>query len=471
MRDWHRAPRLAVGAVAVGLSLGVALLAVSEVEAADLPLPLYLLANAVVFLDFIDFLARLYLRRSNAGSATHSPASIALDASPSSPQSKRSQLRPYAIVLSVYNAQDSIDTFLDAMRTERERCWIIDDASTDDTVMRIRQNGWRCIEGRRNRKKPGALRRLLEVMPAAVETVVVVDPDISISPAAAGQLSDLQNVIFDFQRSGMAAVCPRIAVREDGLLSRFQVLEYGMAFSLGRMSLGDCGINSGISIYRRDALAATLTRHSMSVYAEDFENSTILLGSGERIYYDERLVVTTDAPTTLRGWSSQRVGWSFGLVKVYHERFAEIRKIAARRASAAYQFLGYTGVSCLLLHPVKIGSLLFLALSLANAIDGLLALDWIPNSTSVDPAYFVAAYLKYTALAAAALLVALPRHERRYALPIVPLYFFYALLHIIPTTVGYANWLSLRAGGRRLFADHYQDDASLRLPQPALPGK
>ena len=45
--------------------------------------------------------------------------------------------------------------------------------------------------------------------------------------------------------------------------------------------------------------------------------------------------------------------------------------------------------------------------------------------------------------------------------PIVPLYFFYAAFHIVPASVGYLNWLSLRIRGRRLFADHYQDETSL----------
>ena len=42
------------------------------------------------------------------------------------------------------------------------------------------------------------------------------------------------------------------------------------------------------------------------------------------------------------------------------------------------------------------------------------------------------------------------------------MYFFYALMQILPNTVGYANWLSLRLWGRRVFADHYQDEESLR---------
>ena len=203
-------------------------------------------------------------------------------------------------------------------------------------------------------------------------------------------------------------------------------------------------------------------QRSLSVYAEDFENSMILLGAGERIYYDARFVVTTQAPDSLRGWFSQRVGWAFGLIKVYSERFTDVRRVARRDLSAAYQFLAYTGVSCLALQPLKIGALLLLSLSLAKGFDGLLGLSWIPDWTAADPVYFAAAYTKYTLLALVALGFSVPRGERTHVLPVLPLYFFYALMQIVPNAVGSANWLSLRLWGRRVFADHYQDDASLR---------
>src|SRR3546814_15503781 len=61
-----------------------------------------------------------------------------------------------------------------------------------------------------------------------------------------------------------------------------------------RASLADYSITSGVSLYRRDALASALEEHSMSVYAEDFENAVILLSRGESIYYDGRLLVSTE---------------------------------------------------------------------------------------------------------------------------------------------------------------------------------
>ncbi len=128
-------------------------------------------------------------------------------------------------------------------------------------------------------------------------------------------------MIGDFQQSGAAAVCPRIMIEPDGFLARFQAFEYALAFRVGRESLADYSITSGVS--RSTAATrcgARCSEHSLSVYAEDLENAVILLSHGERIYYDGRLVVSTEGPGTLARWFSQRVGWYHGLLKVYTER-------------------------------------------------------------------------------------------------------------------------------------------------------
>jgi hypothetical protein len=129
---------------------------------------------------------------------------------------------------------------------------------------------------------------------------------------------------------------------------------------------------------------------------------------------------------------------------------------------AGYQFLVYLGLFSLALQPFKILSLLLLAASLLNALDGFLGLNAIPPFAAVEPIYFLAVYGKYFLLSIVAFLVAVPRAERAYVLPIVPLYFFYALAQVVPVSVGYANWVAVRLANRRLFQDHYQDEVSLR---------
>src|SRR5260370_38721330 len=110
----------------------------------------------------------------------------------------------------------------------------------------------------------------------------------------------------------------------DGFLARFQAFEYALAFRVGRESLGGFSVTSGVSFYRRSALARALSEHSLSVYAEDFENAVILLSHGERIYYDGRLVVSTEGPDSLQRWFSQRVGWYHGLIQAYIGRLSDV---------------------------------------------------------------------------------------------------------------------------------------------------
>ncbi len=106
---------------------------------------------------------------------------------------------------------------------------------------------------------------------------MVIDPDIRIRGLDEGSSIDLNRFVSDFQQSGAAAACPRIMIEPDGFLARFQAFEYALAFRVGRESLSDFSITSGVSFYRRSALARALAEHSLSVYAEDFENAVILL--------------------------------------------------------------------------------------------------------------------------------------------------------------------------------------------------
>lgn len=452
MRELSRTWPLLAAIVAVMVLVAGAALIVSEALARSFNLLIYLVATSVALVDLLDMAVRIYLGRRGG--------SIAPEAADFTPRQKRVHLRPYAIVASIHNAQLNLADFTRAMAAHRENVWLIDDASTDCTALMLKQAGWRCLASPVNRKKPGALRSLLATLPPEIETVLVIDPDITIRGEGDGR-SHLESLIFEFQRSDKAAVCPRIAIREDGLLARFQGLEYCMSFSLGRRSLGDFCVNSGISLYRRRDLEMALGRHSRSVYAEDLENSLILLGEGKSICYDERLVVDTEGKRRWADWFSQRVGWNYGLLRVYAHCFGAVRRVSRASVRSGYHFLVYTGVFSILLQPLKVAALVLLVLGLLQGFDGLLGLGVIPAWEIADPAYVVGAYAKYTLIACIALFVAVPPKERLALSPIVPLYFFYAMAQIVPVTVGYLNWLSLRMRGKRLFADHYQEEATI----------
>jgi cellulose synthase/poly-beta-1,6-N-acetylglucosamine synthase-like glycosyltransferase len=463
---------LAPAAVCLLLSVWVVLSA-ANVQAASISLLIYGLANLIVYTDAIDFFLRLHVRRRHTATAGPGEDSrnVSIDLLASLPDGVRRivPIRPYAIIASVFNLGDQLDEFIDAFAPYRDRVWLISDGSTDNTVARLLQEGWRCFDDGINRRKPGALRVLLERLPSHIETLVVVDPDVRIRNRAGGSSADLERVIGDFQQSGAAACCPRIMIEPDGFLARFQAFEYALAFRVGRESLADYSITSGaVSIYRRDALWRALHAHSLSVYAEDFENAVILLSQGERVYYDGRLVVSTEGPGTLARWFSQRVGWYHGLLKVYTERFGAIWRIGRRTPFAGYHYIFYLGGLSLAVHLVKIFSAVLLLLSLLGGFDDLFLAHLLPRTVLTTPAYFIGAVGSYLVLGVIAIFTVVPRSERSYIAPIVPLYLFYALTHLVPMTVGFGNYIALRLWGRRLYRDHYEPSPGAATAAPLL---
>jgi len=455
---WTVLPPLAV----CGLLAGWIFMTMMNTSGEGFSLFIFALANLIVYTDALDFALRLYMRRRHtavSGGAQESGrvANLSINLAAVVPAGAiRVPVARFAIIASVFNLEDQLEDFMEAFGRYRERVWLISDGSTDNTVLRLRQAGWRCFDDGTNRRKPAAIRRLLAWLPAHIETVLVIDPDIRIRGLHEGSSIDLERFVSDFQQSGAAAACPRIMIEPDGFLARFQSFEYALSFRVGRESLANFSITSGISIYRRSALQSILEEHSLSVYAEDFENAVLLLSRGERIYYDGRFVVSTEGPGTLRGWFSQRVGWYHGLLKVYVERFPEIFRISRRSPFATYHYLFYLGVMSLAMHLVKMVGAVLLLLSFLAGVDALLLDRFVPQGSVINPTYFTAAMSSYLALGVVALFTSVPKVERAYAAPIVPLYLCYALTHIVPMTIGFGNFFSQRLFGRRIYQDHYE---------------
>jgi cellulose synthase/poly-beta-1,6-N-acetylglucosamine synthase-like glycosyltransferase len=455
---WTVLPPLAV----CGLLAGWIGLIIMNARVQGFSLFVFAIANLIVYTDALDYALRLYMRRRHTAAVSSvaeggRPANVSINLAAVVPTGAgRVPVSRFAIIASVFNLEDQMEEFTKAFGRYRDRVWLISDGSTDNTVLRLRQAGWRCFDDGVNRRKPGAIRRLLEWLPAHIETVLVIDPDVRIRELHEGSTIDLERFVSDFQQSGAAAACPRIMIEPDGFLARFQAFEYALSFRVGRESLANFSITSGISIYKRSALSSALEEHSLSVYAEDFENAVILLSRGERIYYDGRLVVSTEGPGTLRGWFSQRVGWYHGLLKVYVERFAEIVRISRRSPFAAYHYLFYVGVMSLAMHLVKMVGATLLLLSFLAGLDELLLDRFVPQGSVINPTYFTAAVSSYLALGVVALFTSVPKMERAYAAPVVPLYLCYAITHIVPMTIGFGNFFTQRLFGRRIYRDHYE---------------
>jgi cellulose synthase/poly-beta-1,6-N-acetylglucosamine synthase-like glycosyltransferase len=470
----HRTLAVLAPLAVCGLLAGWIILTIANAQTVGFSLFIFAVANLIVYTDAIDFALRLYMRRRHTaavgavvGSGRDPNVSVNL-ASMVPTGVSRVPVSRFAIIASVFNLEDQVEEFVRTFEQYRERIWLISDGSNDNTVLRLCQAGWRCFDDGVNRRKPGAVRRLLQRLPAHIETVMVIDPDIRIRGLGEGSAIELERFVSDFQQSGAAAACPRIMIEPDGFLARFQAFEYALAFRIGRESLADFSITSGVSIYRRNALARVLEEHSLSVYAEDFENALILLSWGEKIYYDGRLVVSTEGPGTLQRWFSQRVGWYHGLLKVYVERFPEVWKISRRSPFALYHYLVYVGGMSLAMHLVKMASAALLVVSFLVGLDELLLDRFIPEGSIGNPTYFTAAMTSYLALGVVALFTCVPKSERAYAAPIVPLYLCYAVTHIVPMTVGFGNYFALKLFGRRVYQDHYEAPAEPVVPNQQL---
>jgi hypothetical protein len=116
----------------------------------------------------------------------------------------------------------------------------------------------------------------------------------------------------------------------------------------------------------------------------------------------------------------------------------------------------YVGGLSLAMHLIKVVSAVVLVLSLFSGLDALLLDNIVPQQDLLNPEYFTAAISSYLALGVIALLTVVPKVERSYAAPIVPIYLCYAIVHIVPMTLGFANYFALRLFGRRVYHDHYE---------------
>src|SRR5579862_5412347 len=161
---------------------------------------LYLPANLILTIDVGDLLVRLWVQRLHGGQ--HPGPSVDLGLTAISNAERGATLHPYAVVASVHDESDDIDRFVAALSSLRDRVWLIDDASGDSTLLRLRREGWNCLAGTINRNKPAALKHLLLTLPPEIETIVVMDPDVRWAVPAGSERVELERVISALRRSG-----------------------------------------------------------------------------------------------------------------------------------------------------------------------------------------------------------------------------------------------------------------------------
>ena len=164
LRSWSVLAPLAVCALLAGWIV----LSVANARSVGFSIFLFAVANLIVYTDAIDFALRLYMRRRHtaaAGGISEGTqfGNVSINLAAILPPDARRVVpaSPFAIIASVYNLEEQFDEFTHAFGAYRDRIWLISDGSTDNTVLRLRLAGWRCFDDGVNRRKPGAIRRLL----------------------------------------------------------------------------------------------------------------------------------------------------------------------------------------------------------------------------------------------------------------------------------------------------------------------
>ncbi len=174
-----------------------------------------------------------------------------------------------------------------------------------------------------------------------------------------------------------------------------------------------------------------------------------------------------EGPGKITRWFSQRVGWYHGLLRVVTTRFSEVWQVSRRSPFAFYHFILYVGVLSLGLHLAKMASAALLIISLFAGFDQLLA-SHSPGQFADESRLLHLGHRRLPRHRRGGTFTVVPKSERAYAAPIVPLYLFYAIAHILPMTIGFLNWLTLQAWGRRVYRDHhYESDARSCELKPA----
>jgi len=363
------------------------------------------------------------------------------------------ELKPYRVVASVYNIAGEWDQILENLAPFRDKLFLIDDDSPDDTYEVVKASGVEIIRNPENTNKPGAIFYAVQHLPPEVETVIVMDPDVLLPD----RLS-VERVLYDFQRSGAGGAAVNVLPERPrkhprSLMFQCQAIEYELSMYCGRdIPHNFVFVSGAFGIYNRKAHEPALAGSSRSVYAEDFETSLMIMADGWRTYFDGRVVVRTDVPEGLYSFTMQRMGWYFGLAKVALSSVFKIRK--CKDPFLRYQFYLYNLGLTVFFHPFRVAAMFTVLLSVFGY-----AFGWISPSIAryqVLPIYLIVfVMLFYQFLALDAFVGSMTLDGKDF--PVVlfyPLFMMYQVF--IPITIGYLNYVTWLLVKRKVIRDPYE---------------
>jgi cellulose synthase/poly-beta-1,6-N-acetylglucosamine synthase-like glycosyltransferase/peptidoglycan/xylan/chitin deacetylase (PgdA/CDA1 family) len=225
-------------------------------------------------------------------------------------------LGPVSVVVPAYNEAANIAATVRSLLASDYpdlEVIVVDDGSTDDTaqiVERLDLPRVRLIR-QRNAGKPAALNAGIAQARGAL--LVLVDGDTVLDRQAVGRLVQP----FQYRNVGAVSGNTKVANRQ-GLLGRWQHLEYVMGFNLDRrmFEVGDCmpTIPGAIGAFRRTALTQVGGVPAQTL-AEDTDLTMAILRAGWQVVYEETAIAWTEAPATLAQLWRQRYRWCYGTLQ------------------------------------------------------------------------------------------------------------------------------------------------------------
>ncbi|WP_037881611.1 bifunctional polysaccharide deacetylase/glycosyltransferase family 2 protein [Streptomyces sp. NRRL F-5727] len=223
---------------------------------------------------------------------------------------------PVSILVPAYNEEAGIEATVRSLLAsthEAVQVVVIDDGSSDRTfeiadsvddprVMVIRQP---------NAGKAAALNTGLAW--AHHDIVVMIDGDTVFEPDA------VRRLVQPLADPRVGAVSGNTKVgNRDGVLGRWQHLEYVIGFNLDRRMYDvlECmpTVPGAIGAFRREALAR-VGGVSEDTLAEDTDLTMALCRDGWRVVYEESAIAWTEAPATVRQLWKQRYRWCYGTLQ------------------------------------------------------------------------------------------------------------------------------------------------------------
>jgi len=240
---------------------------------------------------------------------------------------------PVAVLIPAFNEEKVIVNTVHAVLGSDYpalRVIVIDDGSRDNThevvceaFPRERERGQVLLLTKENSGKAEALN--FGLARVEEEIFIGIDADTIIAPDAISKLVD------HFSDPEVAAVAGNTKVgNRVNLWTRWQALEYITSQNFERRALNVFGavtvVPGAIGAWHTQAVRAAGGFHPDTV-AEDADLTMSLLEQGGRVYYEDRALAWTEAPTRPSGLMRQRFRWSFGILQaVWKHRRAFARE-------------------------------------------------------------------------------------------------------------------------------------------------